>query len=62
MTRKTPVRERSYSQAEKRERNQKLYAMHVAQPDLSLKELGQRFGGISKQRVQQVLNQMKERT
>lgn len=62
MSRKTPVRARAYTQEAKRERNRKLYAMHLKRPGLSLRELGQRFGGISKQRVQQILNKQKEKT
>ena len=62
MSRKTPVKERAYTQAEKRERNESLYAMHLAHPQMSLADLGDRFGGISKQRVQQIIKQMKEST
>jgi len=62
MSRKTPVTERAYTRAEKRERNERLYAMHLAHPQMSLAELGERFDGISKQRVQQIIKQKKEST
>ena len=34
--------------------------MHQAHPEMSLAELGRRFDGISRQRVKQILNQLKD--
>mgnify|MGYP002738605274 CR=1 FL=1 len=51
---------RTYKLADKLERNRRLLAMHQAHPEMSLAELGRRFDGISRQRVKQILNQLKD--
>ena len=56
-----PMRgERRYRIKDKRARNAQLLALHRERPDLSMAELGRRFGGLSRQRVQQILNRLQE--
>jgi DNA-directed RNA polymerase specialized sigma subunit len=50
-----------YDSLRKNPRNQLILKYHQDHPELSLKEIGQVFGGISRQRISRIIKQEEER-